>query len=96
MFYYGYSVISVDFTNFNFSSVEYMESAFRECQKLKSVDISNFNNTNIKGNIDGIFLGCKNLEYINLTNYKGTDIFISIPAENNLTICFNGDELSLP
>ena len=42
---------------------------FADCSSLKSIDVSNFNTSNIKG-IGYLFCGCKNLTDIDLSKFE--------------------------
>ena len=75
-----------------------MDSMFRECKKLVSVDISNLNSKNLT-NLNSLFAGCVNLEYINMSNFiensdvNVSNIFDDVP--DNIVYCIN-DEAAVP
>ena len=77
------------------SSLISIDSMFRDCNKLVSVDISNLylNNSSI---LSYLFKGCVNLEYINMSNFiEGSNadvssIFDSVP--DNIAYCINNEE----
>ena len=64
-------------------------------RKFKKIDFPNLDTTNSIYLYD-IFNNCTNLEYINIENYKGSDIFDTIPYNNELTICLKGDNSNVP
>ena len=62
-------IISINLTNFDFTSVIDMESFFEECSSLKSVDFGN-NNAQNALNMNFMFKNCKSLVSVNLNNFK--------------------------
>ena len=60
-------ILSIDFSHFDSSSVNYIDNIFSGCQNLLAVDMSNFNLENIKSSED-TFKGTENLKYINFYN----------------------------
>ena len=75
-----------------------MDSMFRECNKLISIDISNLNPYN-SSIMSYLFKGCSNLGYINMSNFiEGSNvnvnnIFDDVP--DNIVFCIN-DESAVP
>ena len=75
-----------------------MDSMFRECNKLVSVDISNLNSNSLSI-LTYLFEGCANLEYINMSNFiensnaDVSNIFDNVP--DNIVYCIN-DEAAVP
>jgi len=75
-----------------------MDSMFRECNKLVSVDISNLNPKNLSM-LSYLFTGCVNLEYINMSNFIESsninviNMFDGVP--DNIVYCIN-DEAVVP
>ena len=66
-FYNLYSLISIDLTNFDISSVTNLENFFYNCTSLESVDLSSLNTRNVI-NMRYLFSNCKNLKFVNFTN----------------------------
>jgi len=46
-----------------------MNHMFNNCEKLKSLNLLNFNTQNVT-NMSGMFYGCKELKNLNLSNFK--------------------------
>ena len=49
-----------------------MDNVFLNCKSLTSINLSNFDTSNVTW-ITNMFNGCSKLEYINLQNVKETD-----------------------
>ena len=64
---------SIDFTNFNSSFVNNMESMFYGCSSLESIDFTNFN-TSSATTISYMFYGCSSLKTLNLSNFDTTNV----------------------
>ena len=62
-------IISIDLTNFDFSSVIYMESFFEECTSLKSVEFGNNNALNAL-NMNYMFKNCISILSVNFKNFQ--------------------------
>lgn len=70
MFYKIEDLVSISFTNkFNIESIDNMESMFKLCTKLTSIDLSNINAQNVIS-MNYIFESCSSLETINLNNFN--------------------------
>ena len=63
-----YNLLSIDFTNFDSSSVTNMQYMFQSCISLKSINLSNFNTSSVLV-MDGIFYGCDSLNYLDISNF---------------------------
>ena len=50
-----------------------MGSLFYSCSSLQSIDLSNFNTTNVK-NMGSMFSHCSSLKSINLSNFNTTNV----------------------
>lgn len=61
------SLTSIDVSGFNTSNVTDMSQMFFSC-KLDSIDISNFDMSNVKKDCVGDFLNCQSLRMVNLGN----------------------------
>ena len=91
------NIIEIDFSNFDSSEVNHMNSMFKDCTSLTSLDLSNFDISNVWC-IEYIFSGCSKLEYINIEKFSNnriesghyTDMFYGIPK--NAVVCLNGNE----
>ena len=73
-----------------------MDNIFLNCKSLISIDLSNFDTSNMTW-IQNMFFGCLNLEYINFQNVRETnkikrnsDVFKDTP--NNLIICLDQEK----
>ena len=73
MFVNCYSLISIDVSNFNTSSLTNLGTMFCNCTSLKSIDLSNFDTSNVQY-MDNLFNGCKNLTYLNLSNFDTSNV----------------------
>ena len=62
-------LISVDFSNFDSSSLSYIDRLFLGCNSLKSIDFSNFNSSLVE-NMGSMFKDCTSLESLNLKNFN--------------------------
>ena len=62
-------IISIDLSNFDFSSLTDMGSFFEECWQVQSIDMSNGNAVNVE-NMDWMFKYCDELLSIDFTNFK--------------------------
>ena len=91
------SLVSLDLSNFNTSSVTIMHKMFNGCSKLISLDLANFD-TSCVTNIDCIIYDCPKLEYVNLkkakidSNYTFPNYCYGFPSD--LTICSENEEWS--
>ena len=73
MFYGCSSIISIDFSNFDSSSVTNMKAMFAFCYSLKSLDLSNFKTSNVSIMIN-MFYCCKSLTTLNLSTFDTSKI----------------------
>ena len=91
------NITEIDFSNFDSSEVNHMNSMFKDCTSLTSLDLSNFDISNVWC-IEYMFSGCSKLEYINIEKFSNnriesghyTDMFYGIPK--NAVVCLNGNE----
>ena len=65
---------SLDFTNFNSSFVNNMESIFYGCSSLKSIDFSNFNTSSVT-TMSYMFYECSSLKTLNLSNFITSKVY---------------------
>jgi surface protein len=70
------SLISLDISNFNTSSVNNMNYVFKECSSLTSLDLTKFDTSSIKS-MQGIFQSCSSLTSLDLSSYD-TSSFTSM------------------
>ena len=68
MFYGCKSLLSIDLSNFDTSSVTSMNNMFSECNSLEYIDLSHCE-TPLLTNLERMFYNCRNLKVINLTNF---------------------------
>ena len=66
-------VISIDFSNFNASSVIYMSYMFRGCNSLESLDLSNFDTSSVI-TMSYMLYGCNLLESLDLSNFDTSSV----------------------
>ena len=74
-------VISIDFSNFNSSSVTNMSYMFYGCGSLQYIDFSNFNSSSVT-NMSYMFYGCGSLQYIDLSNFDTSSVIDISCLEN--------------
>ena len=55
------------------SNAKNMDSLFFDNDKIKNLDVSNFNTENVE-NMEAIFLSCENLEYLDLGNWNTKNV----------------------
>ena len=77
-----------------------MDNMFDGCELLKILDFHNLDLTRVTniGNVDNIFLNCRNLEYINIKNLKSNcnlknKFFNGIPT--NIIVCIDNNKNEL-
>ena len=69
VFDYCSNLESIDMSNFDTSKVtESIDSMFRGCYKLKSLNLEHFKTLNVK-NFDNMFYGCSSLESLDISNF---------------------------
>ena len=71
LFYYCYSLLSIDLSRFDTSSVIRMDYMFYSCSKLTSIDLSNFNVEKVY-TLSRMFALCNNLQYLDFSPFKGS------------------------
>ena len=79
-----YNMLSVDFSNFNSSSLITMNAMFYGCESIKTIDLSNFN-TSLVTDMSSLFDGCGKLQYIYLFNLNTSKV-------ENMNSMFSGCE----
>ena len=69
------SLTSIIVTKYGFSmnNLEIMDSAFANCRKLKSIDLSNVDTLKVSS-FENLFSGCESLESLNLLNFNTKNI----------------------
>ena len=85
------NIISIDLTNFDFSSVTDMGYFFDSCDSLLSINMANGNAINVQ-NMEYMFAYCSSLTSIDLTNFKAQSVKIMLAAFIN---CFKLEYLDL-
>lgn len=95
MFRYS-DVEKINFLNFDTSKVQNMSEMFRNCKKLRELDLSTFTTENID-NLWYMFEGCDNLEKINFSKIDSetTKYLIYILNKFSETFDFNKIDTSL-
>ena len=68
-------LISVDFSNFDSSSLIYVNRLFSECNSLESIDFSNFDSSSVE-NMESMFKDCTSLESLDLKNFNTLSVTI--------------------
>ena len=51
-----------------------MNEMFKECKSLQSLDVSNFNTSNVNW-MSVMFWGCKSLKYLDLSNFDTSNVY---------------------
>ena len=64
-------IISIDFSNFDSSKIENLDSLFYACSALKSIDFSYFNSSLVT-NMKSMFGECSSLELIDLSSFDAS------------------------
>ena len=64
------NLTSFEATNFNVKNATSMESAFRNCSNLVSLDLSGLNNVYNVKNMKNLFNGCQNLKTIDISTWE--------------------------
>ena len=69
---------SIILTNFSNDKLTNIQSMFRKCSNLTSLDLSTFNTSNVttmtKGDGGGLFYNCSKLEFLDLTNFDTSKV----------------------
>ena len=68
------NISSLDFSNFNTSSIADMEYMFNGCSKLKEIKGLNKFNTNKVKSMKSMFQKCNELEYLDLSNFNTSNV----------------------
>ena len=66
-------LISVDFSNFDSSSLLYMCRVFSSCYSLESIDFSNFDTSSVL-DMSAMFLECTSLKSLDLSNFDTSSV----------------------
>ena len=69
------SLISLNLSDFDTSSVNDMKDMFYGCSSLISLDLSNFDTSNVK-NMNNMFYGCSSLLSLNLSNFNTSSVTV--------------------
>ena len=70
-----YSLKSINFSNWDTSSLENVESMFYSCSSLEYVDLSGFNTPSLI-NMDSMFFDCTSLKSIDLSSFDTSNVEI--------------------
>ena len=75
MFFGGKKLKKIIFTikGLNTSNVTNMNGMFKDCKKLKELNLSTFNTSKVT-NMAGMFYGCSSLKKINLSNFNTNNV----------------------
>ena len=68
-----YSLKSINI-NFSMKSARYLNSMFKSCSSLTSIDLSNFNSKNLRY-LSSMFENCISLTSLNLSNFITDDVY---------------------
>ena len=60
-------------SNLDTSKVTDMDSMFRDCSSLETLDVSGFNTSNVE-RMDGMFSGCKSITYLDVSNFDTSKV----------------------
>ena len=73
-YFFAYSeyLTSLNLSNFNTSSVVFMDNMFRGCSSLLSINLSNFDTSNVIS-VDNLFKDDEYLMYIDISNFGHLD-----------------------
>ena len=63
------SIVEINITQFNASKCSIIHNMFKNCQSLKSIDLSGFISPTIQNNMANMFLDCKSLTSLNLSSF---------------------------
>ena len=63
------SIISIDLSNLDVSSISSMNSMFLSCSSLLYLNLTNFNTKSVK-NMNNMFKGCSSLQSLDLSNFN--------------------------
>ena len=84
MFYNCSSLVNLDLSNFDTSSLTTMGCMFRNCSKLTSLDLSNFDFTNV--NVDGSFSNTPSGISIYVKDEAAKEFILNNKADANVII----------
>ena len=74
MFFYCYSLISLDLSNFNTSEVLFMDCMFYGCSSLISLDLSNFDTSKVTI-MSYMFFNCSSLISLDLSSFDTSQLY---------------------
>ena len=60
----------MDFSHFDTSQVTTMYAMFRNCKRLKSLNLSSFDTSKVSGDMHNMFWDCSALEYLDLYSFN--------------------------
>lgn len=92
------ALTSIDFTNFNTSSITNMSGMFYNCSGLSALDLSSFDTENVEV-MSVMFSGCSALTSLNLSNFNTKNVidmwgmFTGCSGLTSLEQCFNTDNV---
>ena len=87
MFYYCYSLTSLDLSRFNTSNVKTMSAMFDSCHGMETLDLSNFNTSQVT-DMSAMFEFCTNLRSLDVSSFNTasvTDMFAMFYDLESLT-----------
>ena len=73
MFFMNYSLVSLNFSNFNTSKVTDMSSMFGECSSLTNLDVTGFDTSKVT-NMSSMFSVCESLTKLDLSNFDTSKV----------------------
>ena len=67
------NIISIDFSNFDSSSLAIVALLCNDCSSLKEINFTNFNTAQVTA-MNHMFSGCASLQYLNLSNFDTAQV----------------------
>ena len=68
------TIIEINFTDFDATNCSNLDSMFRNCSSLKSLDLTGLKTSNLLNSMSNIFWGCKSLISLNLSTFDTSEV----------------------